>query len=151
MSLRTGILLRILTARYATPKGSGTVPRACARLFPSALCSSLWVGIGFGVVLIAVDLTALLILLVLDLVVLSGRQMAAIRRAIAARFVVDGGFVFFDVRSLSSRQLTGVNSLIDAILLPILARVHAHPLRVSRSAVVHRRIVAAVNPGVVLM
>ena len=108
-------------------------------------------GIGFGVVLIAVNLAALLILLVLDLIVLFGRQMAAIRRAIAARFVVDGSFVVFDVRSLSPRQLAGMNSLIDAILLAILARVHAHSFWVSRSAVVHRRIVAAVDPGVVLM
>src|SRR5271157_1435405 len=41
--------------------------------------------------------------------------------------------------------------LIDAILLAILSRVHAHPLRVSRSPVVHRRIIAAVDPGVILM
>ena len=107
--------------------------------------------IGFGVVLIVVNLAALLILLMLDLVVLSGRQMAAIRRAIAARFVVDGGFVVFDVRSFTPRQLAGMNSLIDAILLAILARIHAHSFRVSRSSVVHRRIIAAVDPGVVLM
>ena len=75
--------------------------------------------------------------------------MAAIRRAIVARLVVDGGFVVFDVRSFTPRQLPGMNSLIDAILLAILARVHAHPLRVSRSPVVYRRIIAAVDPGVI--
>ena len=107
--------------------------------------------VGSGVVLVAVNLAALPILLMLDLVVLCTRQMAAIRRAIAARLVVDGGFVVFDVRRFTPRELSGMNSLIDAILLAILARVHAHPLRVSRSPVVHRRIIAAVDPGGILM
>ncbi len=107
--------------------------------------------IGSGVVLVAVNLAALPILLMLDLIVLSGRQSAAIGRAIAARLVVDGCLVAFDMGSLSSRQLARVNSLIDAILLAILARVHAHPLRVGRGSVVDRRIVAAVDPGVILM
>jgi len=78
------------------------------------------VRIGFGVVLVAVNLAALLILLMLDLVVLSSRQTAAIRGAIVARLVVDGGFVVFDVRSFTLRELPGMNSLIDAILLAIL-------------------------------
>src|ERR1700683_4605336 len=77
--------------------------------------------------------------------------MAAVRLAIAARLVVYRGFVVCDVRSFTARQLPGMNSLIDAILLAILARVHAHPLRVSRSPVVNRRIIAAVDPGVILM
>src|SRR5208282_4652548 len=77
--------------------------------------------------------------------------MAAIRSAIVARLVVDGGFVVFDMRSFTPRELPGMNSLIDAILLAILARVHAHPFWVSRSPVVNRRIIAAVDPGVVLM
>ncbi len=109
------------------------------------------VRIGSGVVLVAVNLAALAILLMLDLVVLSGRQMAAIGRAIAACLVVDGGFVVLDVRSFTLRELPGMNSLIDAILLAILARVHAHPFRMSRSPVVHRRIIAAIDAGVILM
>src|ERR1700690_3149240 len=93
----------------------------------SAPFSASRVRIGSGVVLVAVNLAALPILLMLDLVVLCTREMAAIRRAIAARLVVDGGFVVFDVRSFTPRQLPEMNSLIDAILLAILARVHAHP------------------------
>ena len=107
--------------------------------------------IGSGVVLVAVNLAALAILLMLDLIVLPWREMAAIRRTIVAHLIVDSGFVLFDMRSFTRRQLPGMNSLIDAILLAILARVHAHPLRVSRSPVVHRRIIAAVDPGGILM
>src|SRR5271170_858958 len=44
-----------------------------------------------------------------------------------------------------------MNSLIDAILLAILAGVHAHPLRMSRSSVIDRRIIAAVDPGGLLV
>jgi len=116
-------------------------------LFPS----SIGVRIGFGVVLVAVNLAALSILLMLDLVVLRAREMAAIRRAIAARLVVDGGFVAFDVRSFTRRELPGMDSLIDAILLAILAGVHAHPFRMGRSPMVNRRIIAAVDTGVILM
>ena len=63
------------------------------------------VRIGFGVVLVVVNLAALLILLMLHVIVLCRRQMAAIRFAIVVHFVVDGGFVMFDVRSFTRRQL----------------------------------------------
>jgi hypothetical protein len=69
---------------------------------------------GFGVALVVVDLAAIASLLMLDLVVLSGRKVAAIRRAISARLVVNGGFVVFDVRSFTPFQLYGTNSLIDS-------------------------------------
>ena len=107
--------------------------------------------IGSGVVLVVVNLAALPILLMLDLVVLRSGQVAAIGLAIGARFIVDGGFVVFDVRSFTMRQLPGMNALIDAILLAILARVHAHPLGMSRSPMVHRRIIAPIDAGVTLL
>src|ERR1700728_4464080 len=72
--------------------------------------------------------------------------MTAIRRTIVVRLLVNSGFVLFDVRSFTRRQFTRMNSLIDAILLAILPRVHAHPLWVRRSPMVHRRIIAAVDP-----
>ena len=50
----------------------------------------------FDVALVVVNLAALASLLMLDLVVRSGRKVPAIRRAISARLVVNGGFVVFD-------------------------------------------------------
>ena len=76
-----------------------------------ALCAGR-VRIGFGVVLVVVNLAALLILLMLDVIVLCRRQTAAVRFAIVAHFVVDGGFVMFDVRSFT-RALTARNELPD--------------------------------------
>ena len=57
------------------------------------------------------------------MIVLSRRQMTAIRSTIVARLIVDGGFVMFDMRSFTPREFPGMNSLVDAILLAILARV----------------------------
>ena len=101
--------------------------------------------VGFGVVLVVVNLLAFLVLLMFDLVVLSRRQVTAIFLAIGFRLVVNPGFVVFDVPGFTRRQLPGLHSLIDPILLAILASVHAHAFRVSRRAVVDRRIIAAVH------
>ncbi len=117
----------------------------------AALCSASRVRIGSIVVLVVVDLAALVILLMLDVVVLGASQMAAICCAVVACFVVDVGFVVFDVGGFTPRHLPGMNSLIDTILLAILARVHAHSFGVSRSPMVNRRIIAAVNAGGLLV
>jgi hypothetical protein len=101
-------LHRALTGRHGTPKLRRLRQTVCPQLFLSpTLCSAsrvrigfgvvLVVRIGFGVVFVAVNLAALPILLMLDLIVLSRRQMAAIRCAIGVRLVMDTRFVFFDV------------------------------------------------------
>jgi len=77
--------------------------------------------------------------------------MAAIRFAIVVHLVVDRGFVVFDVRSFTPRQLSGVSSLIDPVLLAILTRVYTHALRMSGSSVVYRHIIAAVDARVSLV
>ena len=63
----------------------------------STLIPAVRMRIGFSIVLVAVNLTALRILLMLDLIVFSRRQMTAVRRAIAARLLVNSGFILLDV------------------------------------------------------
>src|SRR5208282_5496297 len=67
------------------------------------------------------------------------------------RLIVDVGLVVFDVVGFALGQLAGMNALIDAVLLAILTRVHAHTLRVRRRSMVDRRVVAAIHAGVVLV
>ena len=107
--------------------------------------------LGPGVVLLPVNLAALCVLLMLHLAVLLRRQLAAVRRAIVAHLSVDPRFVALDVRSFTPRQLPGLHSVADALLLANLARVHAHPFRMKRTAVVLRHPVAAVLAGEALM
>jgi hypothetical protein len=75
----------VLITRCAASKLRRLRQTVCAELFPSSIfCYPSRVRIGFGVVLVAVNLAALPILLMLDLVVLSRREMSAIRRTIIA-------------------------------------------------------------------
>ena len=70
-------------------------------MFRLVVLGRMRMSVGLGVVLVVVDLAAFLILLVLDLAMLLRRQTTAIRRAIVVNFVVDSGFVVFDVRSFT--------------------------------------------------
>jgi hypothetical protein len=57
------------------------------------------------VVLVAIDIPAELVLLVIDLSLLFIGQIAAVGSAILADFVVQVGFLVFQVRGLTSRKL----------------------------------------------
>ena len=94
--------------------------------------------------LIGVDLPAFLILLMLDLLVFLRREVAAVVFAIGCHFVVDFGFVMFDVRSFMRRQLAGLDSVGDATLLIEAAPVHGVHGGILRMAVVIRHPLAAV-------
>src|SRR5271167_1664941 len=107
--------------------------------------------IGFGVVLVVVNLAALFVLLMLHLSVLAGRQLAAVRRAIIAHFLVDFPLIVLDVRSFTRRKLPGFDSISNTLLLAILARIHTHPLRMTGISVVKGRPIAVVLARKVLM
>src|SRR5580658_759126 len=66
-------------------------------VFLTTATTAVRVRVGLGVVLVVVDLTAFLVLLMFDLVVLGARQVAAILLTIGFRLVVNLGFVVFDV------------------------------------------------------
>ena len=71
--------------------------------------------------LVAINLTRHLVLLMINLRLLLRRQLAAIGRAIPARFAVDAGFVPLDMPRLSRRQLPALHALRNARLLVFLA------------------------------
>jgi hypothetical protein len=79
--------------------------QASRRLSPSFAVRVL---LGLGVVLVVINLVALQVLLMLHLVVLLTRQLAAICRALGAHLVMDPRFVALDVRSLALRELASL-------------------------------------------
>src|ERR1700722_3772069 len=82
-----------------------------------------------GVVLIAVDAAGFLILLFVQrLAVLLG-ELAVVLGAHAPLFLVDAGFLVFEVRRLTGRELTTLHALGDSVLLILLALIDGRGLR----------------------
>jgi hypothetical protein len=96
--------------------------------------------IGSRVVLVAIDVAAYLILLMVHLGAFTLRQMPAVGCAVRVNFLMDRRFFAFEVARFARRQLPRANALADARLLVTLTRVYR-----SRPAVVFRREVCMVH------
>jgi hypothetical protein len=79
-------------------------------------------------VLIFVNLPAQFILLLVDLLPLRRRQLAAIERPFGTDFVIHSGFFRFDPGGLTCRERSGLHALRDAILLIFRALSDGRPL-----------------------
>ena len=101
--------------------------------------------IGARVVLVAIDIAAHRVLLVIDLGAFALGQMAAICRSIVTHFLVDVRFLVFEVAGFARRQLTRSNALPNASLLVALTLVHAAIRCVRRTAVIFGREVCMVE------
>ena len=73
--------------------------------------------IGFGVVLVVVDLLAGIVLLVVDLCALLRSELAAVGRAIVAHFVIDFRFAIFQMAGFSRSELPRLHAIGNASLL----------------------------------
>lgn len=73
-----------------------------------------------GVVLVVIDLLRKLILLLVDLLLLRARQLAAVGRAIRPRFAVDGRFFILEIGGLAGCKLSALDSVRDPVLLILL-------------------------------
>src|SRR5437660_1452920 len=89
------------------------------------------------VVLVAVDLARLTVLLAINLGALLWVQFAAVRSAIVADFMVDLGFIVFEVRGFAGGELPALDALSDAVLL-VLGSLANFTLGIG---VLHRRVV----------
>src|SRR5580704_16134610 len=107
--------------------------------------------IGSRVVLIAIDVAADLVLLMVDLSAFLAGQVAAVGGAIGVNFLVDRGFFTLEMAGFARRQLTRANALADASLLVAFAGVHAAHRSVRGTAVIFRREVRVVHARGVLM
>jgi hypothetical protein len=96
--------------------------------------------IGSRVVLVAIDVAAYLILLMVHLGAFTLRQMPAVGCAVRMNFLMDRRFFAFEMARFARRQLPRANALADARLLVTLTRVYR-----SRPAVVFRREVCMVH------
>ena len=74
--------------------------------------------IGSRVVLIAIDVAADLVLLVVDLSAFLAGQVAAVGGAIGVNFLVDRGFFTLEMAGFARRQLTRANALAAAAGCP---------------------------------
>jgi len=75
-----------------------------------------WV-IGFGVVLVVVDLLAGVVLLVVHLCAFLRRELAAVGRAVVAHFAIDVRFAIFQVTGFARSQLPRLHAIGNASLL----------------------------------
>lgn len=95
--------------------------------------------IGARVVLIAVDVAAHLILLVIHLSVFLPRQVPTVRCAIVVHFLVNVRFLVFQVAGFARRELARANALSDASLLIAFTRVHVVQRGCCWTSVIFRR------------
>src|SRR5258708_35454984 len=70
-----------------------------------------------GVVLFLVDVARRLVLFLVDLLLLAGRQRAAIGLAVAGYLLVDALLLFFELRRFAGGELTTLDALGDTGLL----------------------------------
>src|ERR1700757_2369149 len=77
--------------------------------------------IGFGVVLVVIDLLTGIVLLVIDLRALLRRKLAAVGCAVVAHFAIDVCFAIFEVAGFARSQLPGLHPIGNAALLGCLA------------------------------
>src|SRR5579863_453532 len=101
--------------------------------------------IGPRIVLIAIDVAAHRILLVINLSAFLLRQVAAVGGAVATNFAVDSGFLVLKVAGLAGCQLTRADALADTRLLVGFTRVHPAHRRRRGAPVIFRREVCAVQ------
>ena len=80
--------------------------------------------LGAGVVLFAVNVPGFAILFVVDLLFLTGSQLAAVGCTVVAYLLVDSTFLVFNFGSLAGSQLAALHALRDAVLLVLLALAH---------------------------
>src|SRR5579864_7491329 len=69
------------------------------------------------VVLVAIDLAGLAVLLAVHLGALLRGEFATVRSTVVADFVVNLGFIVFEVRGLAGGELSALDALSDAVLL----------------------------------
>ena len=101
--------------------------------------------IGSRVVLIAIDIAAHLILLMIHLSAFLPGQVAAVCGAVVVHFLVDIRFFVFEMTGFARSQLARANALADARLLIALAVVDATVRCVRGTAVVLGREVGVVH------
>jgi len=89
------------------------------------------------VVLVAIDLAGLAVLLAVHLGALLRGEFATVRSTVVADFVVNLGFIVFEVRGLASGELSALDALSDAVLL-VLGSLANFALGIG---VLHRRVV----------
>src|ERR1700674_577710 len=70
-----------------------------------------------AVVLVAVDLARLAVLLTIDLRLLLCSQLPTVSFPVVAHFLIDLGFVVFQMGGFARRQLPALDALRDAVLL----------------------------------
>ena len=107
--------------------------------------------IGARVVLIAVDVAADLILLMVHLGAFLAGQVTAVGGAVVMHFLVDRRFLTFQVAGFARRQLAGANALADASLLVAFTLVDAAVCCVRGTAVIFGREVRVVEARAVFM
>src|SRR5882757_1692057 len=97
------------------------------------------------IVLVAVDVAAYLMLLMIHLSAFTLRQMPTIRGAVVTHFLVDVRFLVLEVARLARRQLARADALSDTSLLVALTFVHAAVRCVRRASMIFGREVCVVQ------
>ena len=99
------------------------------------------------VVLVAIDVAAHLILLMIHLGAFLTSQVSTVGRAVVVHFLMNRRFFAFQVARLTRRQLARANALADTRLLIAFPFVDAAVRRVCGPAVIFGREVGAVHAG----
>src|ERR1700742_402213 len=103
------------------------------------------------VVLVAIDVAAHSVLLVIHLIAFLLRQVTAVGCAVLAHFAIDTGFLIFQVTGFARRQLARADALSDASLLVAFTLVDAAICCVRGTAMIFGREVCVVQAGAVFV